>query len=224
MRFQKGQIAWNKNQKTPEYIKKKQSLSAIKRFEDLMERQKVGKWHKNRKDIKDIRKKQSISAIKRFQNPLERKKLSEYRKGKKDTEYTKKLKSEARKREWMEGKRKGYKQSKEQIEKRVRRGENHYNWQDGITDKYRSIRRQKAYWEWRMVVWKRDNFKCQMPDCVGNKRKLNAHHIITLKENENLKYDINNGITLCEDCHNKVKWKEKQYEELFKGIIKKYEN
>lgn len=39
-------------------------------------------------------------------------------------------------------------------------------------------------------------------------------------DNENLRYDINNGITLCCSCHSKIFGKEKEYEEYFKKLIK----
>ena len=33
-----------------------------------------------------------------------------------------------------------------------------------------------VYKDWRVKVYKRDNFKCQMPGCKRTKN-LNAHHI-----------------------------------------------
>lgn len=201
MKFKKGQLPWNKRLKTPQDVREKQSKSAIKRFENPLERQKMSERRKGYKMSEGAKKKQGLRMM-----------GNQYRIGKKDTEEARRLKSEARKKEWAEGRRRGIKQSKEIIEKRVKRGKEHYNWQGGITNKYRSIRRQKAYQEWRMAVWKRDNFKCQMPFCEKKSKILNAHHIIPLRERENLKYDVDNGITLCKICHEKTKWKEKEYE------------
>ena len=199
MKFFKGQIAWNKGKTTPINTRRKQSQSAIERFNNPLERQKMSERRRGYKMSESAKIKMGL-----------RSKGNKYRVGKKDTEETKKLKSEARKKEWAEGKRRGHKQSLEIIEKRIKRGKDHYNWKGGITNKYRSIRRQKAYQEWRTAVWKRDNFKCQMPNCKRNSRKLNAHHIIPLKENDSLKYDLKNGITLCVECHNMVKYKKKK--------------
>ena len=55
------------------------------------------------------------------------------------------------------------------------------------------------YRTWRENVFVRDNFTCQK--CFSLGLKLNAHHIIRWIDNIDLRYDINNGITLCEKCH-----------------------
>ena len=63
-------------------------------------------------------------------------------------------------------------------------------------------RNSKEYKEWRLAVFKRDNYKC----CCCNKtgKKLNAHHIKRWSEYPSLRYDIDNGITLCESCHKAI--------------------
>ena len=45
---------------------------------------------------------------------------------------------------------------------------------------------------------------------------LNAHHIKRFIDNENLRFDIDNGITLCEDCHKLTYGKENDFEKQFK--------
>ena len=55
---------------------------------------------------------------------------------------------------------------------------------------------------WAMKVKERDGYKCQ--EC-GSKKNLEAHHIIPWAEcTYEQKYDLNNGITLCRSCHDKV--------------------
>jgi hypothetical protein len=51
---------------------------------------------------------------------------------------------------------------------------------------------------WRKNVYKRDFWKCKI---CNNKRKINAHHILDGNSYENLRFDINNGIVLCEKHH-----------------------
>jgi len=54
------------------------------------------------------------------------------------------------------------------------------------------------YYGWRKLVFIRDKYKCTK---CGTGDKLEAHHIKSYSKNKELKFDINNGITLCNDCH-----------------------
>lgn len=77
------------------------------------------------------------------------------------------------------------------------------------------LRNSINYITWRNSVFNRDNKTCQ--EC-GNKHDLNAHHIKSfssiIKENNIMEYeqginclalwDLSNGITLCNSCHNKL--------------------
>ena len=76
-----------------------------------------------------------------------------------------------------------------------------------------------VYKDWRLKVYKRDKFTCQMPNCNA-KRQLQAHHIRKWSSAAILRYDINNGITLCRKCHKEVTGYERQYEHLFMDIIR----
>lgn len=62
----------------------------------------------------------------------------------------------------------------------------------------------EEYYFWRKSVYLRDNYTCQH---CGSKKELQAHHIIPWKNTKNrkwLRYDIDNGITLCRSCHLKA--------------------
>ena len=59
----------------------------------------------------------------------------------------------------------------------------------------------KKYKEWRENVYKRDNYTCLK--CGQKGYKLNVHHILSYSEYKNLRTNIDNGITLCENCHKK---------------------
>ena len=67
------------------------------------------------------------------------------------------------------------------------------------------------YNDWRKKVYERDKYTCQICGIKGG--KLNAHHIHKYSQYPALRYDIDNGITLCEDCHRKIhkgNWKYEQ--------------
>lgn len=76
-------------------------------------------------------------------------------------------------------------------------GEKAHNWSGGKSDPGRA---SKHYFRWRNAVYERDSYTCQ---CCGDSSggNLNAHHIYNYSEHEELRYDISNGITMCELCH-----------------------
>lgn len=78
-------------------------------------------------------------------------------------------------------------------------GELHHNWRGGITPEMTRIRNSQEIRDWRFSVFLRDNFTCQK--CHRKENILNAHHIYNFSTHEHLRADINNGITLCQECH-----------------------
>lgn len=78
-------------------------------------------------------------------------------------------------------------------------GANHWNWQGGIGLERDIIKQTPEYKKWRNDVFARDNYTCQC--CFQYGVSLNAHHIENFSSNPELRTDLNNGITLCEDCH-----------------------
>lgn len=74
------------------------------------------------------------------------------------------------------------------------------------------------YVKWRRLVRERDDFQCQWPGC-SSKSRLQVHHIKTWGAYPGLRYDISNGITLCRQCHDMIKGKERDYETLFIKIL-----
>lgn len=91
------------------------------------------------------------------------------------------------------------------------------NWKGGITSDNKAIRASKEYKEWRILVFERDNYICQYCNKLGG--DLNCHHIKRFADFPDRRLDINNGITLCEKCHNKIKSHELEFEDLFQKII-----
>ena len=74
------------------------------------------------------------------------------------------------------------------------------------------------YKQWRKGVYTRDNKTCQWPNC-NSKKKINAHHIKTWANHPGLRYDVNNGITLCYEHHKMIMGIETYYEAVFLKIV-----
>ena len=81
-------------------------------------------------------------------------------------------------------------------------GSNHGNWKGGITPENVRVRKSVEYKIWRESVFSRDNHTCQKCNQIGY--NLNVHHINSFAINKDKRMDINNGITLCNECHRKL--------------------
>lgn len=81
-------------------------------------------------------------------------------------------------------------------------GEKGPGWKGGITPINAGIRNSARYGRWRLAVFRRDYFTCQ--DCGQVGKDLHADHIKPFAYYPSLRFDINNGRTLCKDCHKKT--------------------
>jgi len=81
-------------------------------------------------------------------------------------------------------------------------GSNCHFWKGGITPINKAIRNSLEYEEWRKSVFERDNYTCQICGKVGD--YLNADHIKPFAHYPDLRFDLNNGRTLCFECHKKT--------------------
>lgn len=77
--------------------------------------------------------------------------------------------------------------------------ERHWNWKGGITPENQKGRNSIEYAQWRKAVFARDGYVCQV--CGKRGGRLNAHHKKPWAKFPALRYDIENGVTLCENCH-----------------------
>jgi len=59
------------------------------------------------------------------------------------------------------------------------------------------------YRQWRMAVFTRDNFTCQF--CRTRGCYIEAHHVKSWSKYPALRYDQENGVTLCKECHKLTK-------------------
>lgn len=109
--------------------------------------------------------------------------------------------------------------SKRCAQKKRLRETGHPNWiSDRSKLKAKQERGDSAYREWRKNVWLRDDFKCKIanPDCSG---QLEAHHILGWTQYPELRYDINNGITLCHAHHPRKRAEEKRLSPYFQSLV-----
>lgn len=55
------------------------------------------------------------------------------------------------------------------------------------------------YQDWRKAVFERDNYTCKK--CFHRGGILHAHHIKEWAKFPDLRYEVDNGLTLCKKCH-----------------------
>ena len=82
------------------------------------------------------------------------------------------------------------------------RGENSHLWNDKLDDVIRCTDRRYALGvvAWRKAIYEKDGYACQ---CCGDRTggNLNAHHIESWDMNPKLRFNLDNGVTLCDVCH-----------------------
>lgn len=84
-------------------------------------------------------------------------------------------------------------------------GPNHPNWKGGVTPVHQAIRRSLPYKQWRMAVFERDHFTCVLCGFRSSyhgrgKCDIRADHIKPFHQYPELRFDIDNGRTLCVPC------------------------
>lgn len=79
-------------------------------------------------------------------------------------------------------------------------GEQNPNWHGGVDRTWRQkIMATTEYKNWRVSVFQRDDYICQL--CGQRGRHLHADHIKRFADYPELRLELSNGRTLCEDCH-----------------------
>lgn len=81
------------------------------------------------------------------------------------------------------------------------KGKNSPHWKGG-QDKNKLIRMSTEYKSWRTAVFTRDEYTCK--ECNVKGGVLHAHHIKSFALFPELRFAINNGVTLCVKCHVKT--------------------
>lgn len=84
-------------------------------------------------------------------------------------------------------------------------GKNNSSWKGGITPINQKIRNSKEYKLWRTAVLERDGYTCIWCGARGSiERYLHVDHIKPFSLFPELRFAIDNGRTLCKDCHEKT--------------------
>lgn len=143
---------------------------------------------KHPQHTEETKRKMSVSAIKRGSN----------RTGVKHSIETRKRLSEASKGQVS------YWKGKKRPDISARKGELSNNWKGGRTSINQRIRSSLEYRLWRKAVFERDKYTCIW--CYARSKKgkavyLNADHIKPFAYYPELRFALDNGRTLCLDCH-----------------------
>lgn len=100
------------------------------------------------------------------------------------------------------------------------RGPDHPTWIEDRTHEIemKLLRSSDMCKEWKHTCLKRDKYKCriQNQDCSG---KLEIHHILPWRNHPKLRFDVNNGITLCHAHHPRAVAEEKRLESYFMELV-----
>ena len=98
-------------------------------------------------------------------------------------------------------------------------GEKNPSWKGGPDFWKQTDRRwDSGYQAWRMKVGTRDGFKCRIAN-VNCDDIIEVHHILPWRDFPELRYEVNNGITLCHIHHPRVRMEEKRLAPFFQGLV-----
>lgn len=79
-------------------------------------------------------------------------------------------------------------------------GENHPNWNPNLTDEQREeLRDVGENVKWRNNIFENADYTCEICNVKGN--RLNAHHKDGYHWCKERRFDVSNGVCLCNDCH-----------------------
>lgn len=113
--------------------------------------------------------------------------------GLKRSEQSCKKQGETLHKNWQEGK---------YIKLNRAKGEHHWNWKGGINPVNDTIRKSTEMKLVKRACFERDSFTCQECNQIGG--ELSAHHIKPFSLFPELRFALDNLVTLCKSCHLKT--------------------
>ena len=102
-----------------------------------------------------------------------------------------------------------------------RQKEKHWNWKKDRTQiigRHNRNMHDPDYKQFRLGVCNRDGWKCKINNSECSD-KLEVHHILGWKSHPELRYEVNNGITLCHFHHPRKRNDEMKLSPYFKSLV-----
>lgn len=154
--------------------------------------------HTTKEDRLNAKNRKAAASKRGRSNPIFAKWLRTHKKFNKGRKHT-----DATKHKWSEAK-KGKRHS---VGRRIAQsariqGISVKEWSEFATPKADRLRRSLKHRNWRESVFKRDDWTCQ--SCGRRGHELHPHHIKSKCLYPEIMFDIDNGITLCADCHRRT--------------------
>lgn len=176
--------------------REKIAASLLGRKLSVEHRAKLAAWHKSKKLSAEHRANIGRAIRGREVSQETRRKMSEASKGQKPTALCiERGRTANTGRKWSDETRRLRSASSMKAEKSPA-------WKGGITPENERIRASLEMKLWREAVFNRDNFTCQ--ECAERGGDLNAHHVKPFCSHPKLRFDVANGLTLCEPCHRDI--------------------
>ena len=85
------------------------------------------------------------------------------------------------------------------MSQKARKNEKSNFWKGGATKENKKLRSSARFRRWRDAVYKRDDYTCVF--CGKRGGRLNPDHIKKFADFPDLRFNVDNGRTLCEKCH-----------------------